>query len=141
LRQIPDYECWLRLGLQGPFQRIPRVLASFRVHEESQSFAGSDERKAEEPRRVLAAFLARADLPGPVAQARGRALGQAHLLTARLHWRAGRYAVALLRMAQAVALSPGLLLRKRTLVLLWETMVDRLRHRIAWRRNRLRFGK
>lgn len=141
LRQIPDYECWLRLGLQGPFQRIPRVLAAFRVHEESQSFAGSDDRKAEEPRRALAAYFARADLPGPVAQAKGRALGQAHLLTARLHWRAGRYATALLRIAQAIALSPGLLLRKRTLVLLWETMVDRLRHRLAWRRNRLRFEK
>ncbi len=141
LRQLPDYEYWLRLGLHGSFLHIPKVLALFRVHEESQSFAGSDERKAEEPRRVLTTFLARPDLPGPVAQARGRALGQAHLLTARLHWRAGRYAVALLRVVQAIALCPGLLRRKRTLLLLLDVVVDRLRHRVIWGRNRLRFGR
>ena len=141
LRQIPDYEFWLRLALQGPFRRIPRVLASFRAHEESQSFARSDERKAEEPRRVLAAYLARPDVPAAVAQARRQALGQAHLLTARLHWRAGRLLVALYRLAQALALAPGLLLRKRTLLLAYDSIVARTLHRIAWRLNWRRGAK
>lgn len=141
LRQMPDYEYWLRLGLYGSFVHIPKVLASFRVHDESQSFARSDERKAEEPRLVLGAFLQRSDLPVAVAGARKRALGQASLLSARLHWRAGRYALALVRLAQAIALSPGLLRRKRTLLLLFDAVVDRPRQRIIRWRNRLRFQR
>ena len=48
LRQIPDYEYWLRLGLEGAFVRIPEVLAAYRVHDRSQSFAPVSPGRAEE---------------------------------------------------------------------------------------------
>ncbi len=132
LRQIPDYEFWLRLALQGPFRRVPKSLALFRAHEESQSFGFSDERKAEEPCNVLAAYLARPGIPAEVARAKGQAMGQAYLLTSRLHVRSGRYVRGLVRFAQAVLRAPGLLLRKSTLQLAYDTLVARLYQRLAW---------
>jgi len=138
LRQVPDYEYWLRLGLQGRFVRVPKVLALHRVHEESQSYARSARQKAEEPRKVLAQYLRRPDLPAEVAPFRRRALGQAHILTARLHWRAGRWFTALLRLAQAFAIAPVLAFRKRTVLIVIDSVVDRTLHRILWRLNRRR---
>jgi glycosyltransferase involved in cell wall biosynthesis len=36
-RYVADFEYWLRLGMQGPFGRIPHRLATFRVHPNSTS--------------------------------------------------------------------------------------------------------
>jgi len=57
LRQIPDYEYWLRLGLEGAFVRIPEVLAAYRVHDRSQSFAPVGASGAEEIVKVISAHF------------------------------------------------------------------------------------
>ena len=140
LRQIPDFEYWLRLGLQGAFQRIPEVLGSYRVHDESQSFARVSRERAEEPVDVLSAFYASAHLPSDVAGEKPRALSNAHLLTARLHLRAGRLAAGLGHLRAALGLWPANFLRWRTLRLLANAIVNRLGHKIFWQLNRLRAG-
>ena len=33
LRQVPDFEFWLRASTLGPFLRVPYVLAEYRIHE------------------------------------------------------------------------------------------------------------
>jgi glycosyltransferase involved in cell wall biosynthesis len=90
--QTPDFEFWLRLGRYGPMARLPRALAAFRIHDRSQSFAIPSEAKSEEPVRLIEGFLAAgADADWNTA----RAKAWAHVLSARLHVRAGRFRRAL----------------------------------------------
>jgi glycosyltransferase involved in cell wall biosynthesis len=91
LRQIPDYDFWLRLGAVGPFRRLPEVLAEYRVHGESQSFIEPTWQKAEEALVVMEKFFALAHLPAEVLPLKSRAFAAAHLFCARLHLRAGRH--------------------------------------------------
>jgi len=138
LRQIPDFEYWLRLGLQGPFRHIPTVLASYRVHEESPSFAPVSGERSEEPVEALSMFYASAALPAEIAAERSHALSNAHVLTARLHLRAGRVAAASSHVRSALGLWPANFLRWRTLRLLSNALVNRVGHKIFWQLNRLR---
>ncbi len=61
-RFVADYDFWLRAGLLGPFARIPKFLATFRVHE-----GGASEDKgvamANEHLRMIDKLYARTDLP------------------------------------------------------------------------------
>jgi glycosyltransferase involved in cell wall biosynthesis len=91
LRQTPDYDYWLRLGLHGTFVRIPEPLAKFRVHGKSQSFAETDIARSEEIIRVMHRYFEMEGIPEDVLVARMQALSNAHILAARLHLRAGRY--------------------------------------------------
>jgi hypothetical protein len=90
-KQWPDYEYWLRLGLHGPFHRIPEVLAQFRVHRDSQTFGRIPVERAEEPVRILSRYFnSPVRIPGDVASAKNTALSNAELASAQLHFRAGR---------------------------------------------------
>jgi glycosyltransferase involved in cell wall biosynthesis len=115
LRQMPDFDYWLRLGLHGRFQRIPEVLASFRVHEESQTFAKSDERRCDEPIRIITRFYEANPLSPALTSVRREALASAHLLAAQLHFRAGRFRTGLNRLVNGVQAHPRLLVSSRPL--------------------------
>ena len=138
LRQIPDFDYWLRLGLQGPFLRIPEALARYRVHDESPSFAPVSAARAEEPVAVIAAFYSSAAIPSALALEQPRATSNAHVLSARLHLRAGRFSAGLGHLREAFLHYPGNFLRLRTLRLILNALVNRAGHRIFWRLNRLR---
>jgi glycosyltransferase involved in cell wall biosynthesis len=138
LRQIPDFEYWLRLGLQGPFLRIPEALARYRVHDESPSFAPVNEARAEEPVVAVAAFFSSAALPPVLARAKSQAMSNAHVLSARLHLRAGRVSAGFEHFGEAFRLWPGNFLRLRTFRLILNALVNRTGHRIFRRLNRLR---
>ena len=62
-RYVADFDFWLRLGLLGPFARIPRVLATFRVHADSTSVAQQGRAMAEEHVELARQFFGRPDLP------------------------------------------------------------------------------
>lgn len=94
-RQVPDLEFFFRLSLEGEFAWIPEVLADYRVHAESLTFAPSDPVRSQEPGRLVRKFFARADLPADVAALKRQAFGSADVLEARLHLRAGRTGAAL----------------------------------------------
>ena len=105
-RQWPDYEFWLRLGLQGPFVRVPHVLAEFRVHDASQTFARLPFERAEEPVHALSEYYARsAALPPDIRAAKARALSSAYLASAQLHFRSARPTIALARLLSALRLN------------------------------------
>jgi glycosyltransferase involved in cell wall biosynthesis len=131
LRQIPDYEFLLRIGLQGAGLRVPRRLAGFRVHKGSQTFAVADTPRVMEHAQVIASFYARDDISPAYRAARGQALANAAVLMSRAHLRGGRYAAALASFASALSTHPPVLLRVRTWRLLANGVLGQALHR--WR--------
>jgi GT2 family glycosyltransferase len=81
-RYVADFEFWLRLGLYGPFARIPQTLATFRVHPDSASVSHMGKAMAAEHIRMMQKFYSRQDLPTEVQKARGEALSWAHHVAA-----------------------------------------------------------
>lgn len=130
--RFPDYDCWLRLGLQGQFVRIPELLAAFRVHDGSQSFSETPVDRAEEALRVISGLYDLPDLPVEVLAVKKQAMGNAHLLVAQLHLRAGRYLMACREMASAARLSPGSLWSVRFLRMFVNGLFNRYVHKILW---------
>jgi len=81
-RYVADFEYWLRLGLYGKFARIPKTLATFRVHPDSASISSKGLPMAEEHIRLMDKLFSRFDLPPAVTSARSAAYGSAHLIAA-----------------------------------------------------------
>ena len=132
LHQIPDFEYWLRLGLEGDFKRIPEALAAYRVHNQSQSFAPVSIERAEETLDVISGHLGSPRVPPAIVGAKDEALSSAHIVTARFHLRSGRYRDALRHLLAAVRLHPRSYLRARTWRLVVNGLFNRLGHRIFW---------
>ncbi len=115
-RQWPDYDYWLRLGLRGSFQRIPRALAAFRVHDQSQTLSRVSFERAEEPTRVVRGYFAsNANIPAHILRAKKTALSHAAVTSAQLHFRAGRIGAAATHLWTAAKLDPGILASPRAL--------------------------
>lgn len=104
LRQIPDYDFLLRVGLFGHVLRVREILASFRVHGGSQTFAASDEAKAREYLYVFEKYFSRDDVPAAFRSERSVAEANSLVLMARLHLRAGRFLRAFVCLRQAYGL-------------------------------------
>lgn len=137
LRQMPDYEYWLRLGLLGEFRRIPRTLAAFRVHESSSTFAATPEQRAEEPVRILEKYFSLEGVPAAIRREQPKAISNACLTSAQLHLRSGRYAEALRHVRRAAALCPGNLFQLRLLRRIANALFNRMGHRLLWRLRRI----
>jgi glycosyltransferase involved in cell wall biosynthesis len=132
LRQVPDFELWLRLAAQGRFCRIPEVLAAYRVHEGSQSFAPVSAERAAEPVEVMREYFRLGRAPRELRDARDEALGNAQVLEARFHLRSGRFAEALRLLWAALWLHPGNFLHLRTWHAIANGLVNRIVHRTLW---------
>lgn len=128
-RLSPDYDYWLRLGLQGDFLRIPEALAGFRVHDLSQSFATADERKSDEYIEVISGFYKSQRVPPEVLAAKDEALSNAHIVSARSHLRSGRYAKGLSRLREGVSLYPRNLFSARTFKLVGHGLLNHRRYK------------
>ena len=135
-RQMPDYDFWLRLGLCGNFIRIPRVLAGFRVHETSQSFACTTPERAAEPVLIVQGILDRSDLPAECRLVGSKALAHANLVSAQLHMRAGRIGAASACIRTAWSLSPKDTVSLTTFWLILNGLFNRPGHRLMrWVRS------
>lgn len=137
-RQMPDYDYWLRLGLEGEFVRIPQVLANFRVHESSQTFSQASEVRAEEPVRIIQGFFENPRVPAALRSLRAQALSRAYLVSAQLHVRSGRLGRGLRNIRQAIGLSPGSIVLEGSARMMVNAFVNRIGHRLLW--NLKRFG-
>lgn len=136
LRQMPDYEYWLRLGLVGNFKKIPEVLASFRVHDESQTFAKSDENKANEPVKVIRGFIESHKLP-PILKAHSdEALSNAYLISAQLHIRSNRFGRGLENLKASFSCYPRIVFKSRTYRVLFNSLFNHFLHRLGRLKNR-----
>jgi len=106
LRQVPDFEFWLRAVNQGDFVRVPRSLAEYRIHEGSASFRVMPVARAEEIIGVVSGFWAARSAQGGRAHSMAKALS----IAAKNHAQAGRVFTALRRFAQALVQRPALAL-------------------------------
>jgi glycosyltransferase involved in cell wall biosynthesis len=132
LRQMPDYEYWLRLGLLGDFRRIPRTLAAFRVHETSLTFSVTSELSAEEPVRIMEKYFGLANVPPEIRREQLRATSNALLFSAQLHLRSGRFRTAFRHTRRAAALFPANLFRLSVLRRIVNALLNRMGHRLLW---------
>ncbi len=106
IRHFPDYDYLLRLGLHGAFVHIDETLASFRVHDGSQSFSRTSVETAEEILKVITNFYELPELPAAIVLAKREAIGGAHLKVAQLHLRAGRYLHAVRELREVARNAP-----------------------------------
>jgi glycosyltransferase involved in cell wall biosynthesis len=110
LRQVPDFEYWVRLSQYGDFKRIPKLMASSRIHEKSQSFREISVALAMEPVRSMAILIESGKIrPDQKECARG-STAAAHLLSFRLLFRSGFYSRGILSLYNAVSIRPNLIL-------------------------------
>ncbi len=129
-KQLPDYDFWLRLGLRGRFSKVPDMLAMFRVHETSLSFAAADNQRSEEYARVISDYYKIQRVPADVLAAKKEALSTAYVFTARSHLRSRRYAKGLARLAEGIFMYPKNLVRVRTLRIVAHGLLNHVRHEI-----------
>lgn len=128
LRQIPDYDFLLQVGLFGDVLHVREALASFRVHGGSQTFAASDDAKASEYHYVLDKFFSRDEIPAVFRDERATAEANSLVLMARLHLRAGRFLKALDCLKQSYGLIGKAVLNYRNLRLLINGVFGRVFH-------------
>jgi len=136
-RQMLDYEYWLRLGLHGRFVRIPEVLAAYRVHPGSQSFAATSQIRPEEPVKIIEAYFDGPLVPAELRDARTEALSTAHLYSAHLHFRVGEYRSGIAALRRGIGLYPRNLLSPRPLRVAFNILFNRIGHRMLWTLRRL----
>jgi len=132
-RQMPDYDYWLRLGLNGPFKRIPQILASFRIHEKSMTFSKGDRTMASEPVRIIEKYYrSQNNLPKQVVEVFPEAMSNAHLISAQLHLKAGRWGDTLSAIVKAAQYSKPTVMSTRSLRILINALFNRALHRSFW---------
>ncbi|RUU82831.1 MAG: glycosyltransferase [Mesorhizobium sp.] len=112
LRQIPDLDFFLRLALEGNFYHVPEVLAEFRMHSASTTYRAVPFERGEEPQRMIETFFRRKDLPDELRKWERETRANANLLSAAIHGRSGRVAVAVQRLLGAARHPRTLLSRK-----------------------------
>lgn len=132
-RQMPDYDFWLRLGLQGRFFHLPRVLAGFRVHEGSQTYSMTTPERAAEPVLIVSAVLNESAARNLDSGLKESALASANLVSAQLHLRASRFYCALICIREAIQHSAITVLTPRTLRMLSNAAINRTAHRLLWK--------
>jgi GT2 family glycosyltransferase len=79
-RYVGDFEFWLRLGLHGPFARIPETLATFRLHSTSASLACQGRAMAVEHIRLVEKYYSMPGLPSEVLAIRREAFAWAYYI-------------------------------------------------------------
>lgn len=79
-RYVGDYDFWLRAGLLGPFGRIPKTLATFRVHKDSASVGSRGLRMAKEHVDLIKKIYNLPNLPEDILKIRQEAFGSAYFV-------------------------------------------------------------
>lgn len=104
LRQVPDYEFWLRASTLGAFHRVAQCLARYRIHEQSASFRVMAPERAEEIVRVIDMHPSTLALPASdAAVARARAW----VFAAKNHAQSGRLGATLVSLRHVLRLRPA----------------------------------
>jgi len=100
LRQIPDFDFWIRAGVNARFVKVDEDLGGFRVHTGSQTFASASVAKADESVASMREFFGKGKSGAGLL--RQRAMAAALVFSGCLHLRSGRAGAAFSRFAQAV---------------------------------------
>lgn len=78
VKYISDFDLWLRMGLHGPFKRLPQVLATYRVHPTSLSSTEQGRKMSSEDIEMLDRLYKRTDLPKTVQDIKRKAYSWGH---------------------------------------------------------------
>lgn len=111
LRQVPDMEYWFRLSQYGKFKRLPKVLASSRIHRNSQSFKDVSLECAMEPVTAVMRLIANGGVHLLDPAHANRSLASAYMLSFRLLLRSSYYMASLKSLCKALYLRPALILK------------------------------
>ena len=128
--QMPDYDYWLRLGLLGDFKKLPFTLASFRVHEDSQTYAESSIKKSEECLMIMNKYFSNAQLPIHLRYLESTAYSYAHIFSARTHIRSGRYLLGINHICKAIEKNKRALFSFWTVKLLFFAIKYRIQRKL-----------
>jgi glycosyltransferase involved in cell wall biosynthesis len=90
LRQVPDFEFWLRAARFGQFIRVHESLAQYRVHEGSATFQRVTPQRSMEIVQVMRSYWK--DQTGSAVD---RSMAGAHLIAAKSHAQSGRFTESL----------------------------------------------
>ena len=77
-RYAADFDFWLRLGLKGSMQRMPKLLATWRHHDEGASQKYINEQMASDRISVIKNFYKRTELPMGIRFKKRQALSAAY---------------------------------------------------------------
>ncbi len=81
-RYSADFNHWIQLGLHGPFQRVPEVLATWRVHPDSATAAKKGKLMADEHILLMDKLYEQADIRPEVLAIKNEAYANAYLIAA-----------------------------------------------------------
>lgn len=126
LRQIPDFEFWLRAARFGRFVRVPEVLGQYRIHGGSASYGSTSPERSLEMLRTMAAFWGREHSPE-----KRRSIGIATLMAAKSHAQSGRLGSFAGQCARALRSDPALLWSVQA----WRLVLSGLLVRVRYRRR------
>ncbi|MFC1933567.1 glycosyltransferase [Chloroflexota bacterium] len=105
-KYVLDYEFWLRAGLVGRFVRIPRTLATFRVHSEAKSTSHLGAAMAAEHVRLIEKFYAQPNLPQSVQKVRTEAFSRAYFAAGAICMSSGEYELGIKCYRKSMRLYP-----------------------------------
>jgi glycosyltransferase involved in cell wall biosynthesis len=77
-KYVADFDFWLRLGLYGPFKKIPGVYATFRIHPNSASVAHLGEYMASEHILLMQKYFSMALIPEGIKKSKAEAFSWAY---------------------------------------------------------------
>lgn len=101
LRQVPDFDFWLRMADYAPFKRVGKVLGAYRVHEGSASFGKMTPERADEIMSVMDSYWSsNKSIHAKKSKAKAR------IFAAKNHAQSLRLVRALVYFCQALALHP-----------------------------------
>lgn len=105
LRQVPDFEFWLRAARSGSFVRVPKLLAQYRIHEGSASFRPTSFERSMEIVNVMDGYWN--GQSNPVAS---KSMATARLLAAKSHAQSGRIKESMVQFGKALRHQPTIIL-------------------------------
>lgn len=107
-RYVGDFDFWLRLGLKVKFAKIPKTLATFRVHSGSVSISNQSSKMAEEDIKLIDKFYCLPNLPKNIIKIKKQAYSEAHFHAAQVSGKNKK--LALSHFKQSVIFNPRKLL-------------------------------
>ena len=128
LRQVPDFEFWLRASKFGPFVRVPEVLAHYRIHDGSASFRPTTVERSMEIVGVMSEYWGL-----QTGQKVNHSLAMANLVAAKSHAQSGRFAAGFAQWTQALRYSPKMLWSKLAWRIIASGLLRRSLHRLRQR--------
>jgi len=127
LRQVPDFEFWLRASRFGYFVKVPEAIAEYRVHEESASFRSVSVERSMEIVRVMTSFW-----KGIKSVDSGRSIAFARVLSGKSHFQSGRLIDGFVQYCAAFYICPGIIFKGEV----WRFMMSGLLRRMLYAFNR-----